>query len=246
MQLSCYIIDDEYHSVEVIARYVAQTPGLELLGSSTDPLKALEMFAAGMAPAITFLDVDMPKLNGLDMADLIGSATVVIYTTSFREYAPEAFEKNAADYLLKPIIYPRFLKAVTKVSNQTLTGSNEKAADHFFVKSNIKGKFRRVDIAEITHIENIGNYITIHLGRNKEPVTTYLTLSEVLTKLPEQNFTRIHQSFVVNHAFISSLEYAQVRLPEQISIPIGSTFRAAFREKMQRKMLISKRDQRDT
>ncbi|MET3982029.1 two-component system LytT family response regulator [Mucilaginibacter sp. UYP25] len=246
MHLSCYIVDDEHHSIEVIARYVEQTPGLELLGSSTNPLEVLELFAGGVSPAITFLDVDMPQLNGLDMADLLGASTKVIFTTSFREYAPEAFEKNAVDYLLKPIIYTRFLKAITKVNNRVIPTIYQMQGDYFFVKSNIKGKFHRVDISEIRYIENIGNYITIHFGKDKERIVTYLTLSEVLHKLPEQSFTRIHQSYVVNHAFINSLEYAQVRLYDQISLPIGGTFRVAFREKIQSNILVSKREHRET
>lgn len=246
MGLSCYIIDDEFHSIEVIVRYIEQTPGLTLLGSCTNPLEALEEFTTGLAPAVTFIDVDMPQLNGLDLADLLGQSTMVIFTTSYREYAPEAFEKSAVDYLLKPIHYPRFLKAISKVKHQLAIPKNEQPDDYFFVKSNIKGKFHRIDIAEIRYIENIGNYITFHYTKNTEPITTYLTLAEVLTKLPEKSFTRIHQSFVVNHAFIASLEYAQVRLPEQISLPIGGTFRSTFREKMQGDILVSKRENRDT
>jgi two-component system LytT family response regulator len=240
MHLSCYIIDDEYHSIEVIARYIEQTPGLELAGSSVNPLEALEYFAGSRTPAITFLDVDMPQLNGLDMADLIGPATSIIFTTSFREYAPDAFERNAIDYLLKPISYPRFLKALTKLSKAAPLQSGDDQRYYFFVKSNIKGKFYRVSIPEIIYIENVGNYITIHTGKDK--ITTYLTLAEVLTRLPENSFSRIHQSFVVNHASIRSLEYGQVRLGDELTLPIGGTFRAAFRDKIQKDFLISKRE----
>lgn len=246
MTLTCYIIDDEDHAIEVITRYIVQTPGLTLLGSSTNPLEALERFAGGLTPALTFLDVDMPQLNGLEVAELLGPSTTVIFTTSFREYGPEAFEKDAADYLLKPIIYPRFLKAITRVRNDRSTATGTGIPDHFYVKSEIKGRFHRVDIPDIQYIENIGNYITIHFHNDKASVTTYLTLAEVLTKLPESSFTRIHQSFVINHAFIRSLEYGQVRLPEQVTLPIGGTFRAAFREKVQHSILVTKRDQRDT
>jgi len=246
MCLSCYIIDDEDHAIEVIARYVEQTPGLELLGSSTNPLEALEKISGGLTPALTFLDVDMPQLNGLDMADLLGPSTKVIFTTSFREYAPEAFEKNAVDYLLKPIIYPRFLKAVTRIAAQVDAGVNADTGSFFFVRSNIKGKYHRVDIADIKYIENIGNYITIHFISKIEPITTYLTLTEILVRLPARNFTRIHQSYVVNHSCIIFLEYAQVRLPGQLSLPVGGSFRAAFREKIQQEILVSKRENRNT
>ncbi|MGM9475238.1 LytR/AlgR family response regulator transcription factor [Pedobacter sp. GSP4] len=244
MNLTCYIIDDEYHSVEILEKYISQTPGLGLAGSSTNPLMALEELCKITTPDIVFLDVDMPQLNGLDVADLIGSASNIIFTTSYREYAPEAFEKNAVDYLLKPINYPRFLKAVTRVRSDISSPSDEAGVNpFFFVKSNIKGKFNRITVSEILYIENIGNYITIHM--NGEKVTTYLTLAEVLSKLPIESFSRIHQSYIINHAVIRSLEYARVRLTGELSIPIGSTYRAAFREKIQPVVLISKRDKGD-
>lgn len=241
MSLNCYIIDDEQHSIEVLVKYIDQTPGLKLLGTATNPLLAIEEICNKHPPGLIFLDVDMPQLNGLDVADLIGPASSIIFITSFREYAPEAFEKNAVDYLLKPINYPRFLKAVTKVmSNIANQPSGNDSSPYFFVKSNIKGQFNRITIADIRYIENIGNYIYIHT--DKEKITTYLTLSEVLSRLPEQTFSRIHQSFIINHAIIRSVEYAQVRLSEQLNLPIGGTFRAAFREKIQRDTLISKRE----
>lgn len=245
MSLSCYIIDDEFHAVEVLVRYVEQTPGIELLGQATNPLEALEAFASGLTPDVIFLDVDMPQINGLELAGLLAPSATVIFTTSFREYAPEAFEKDAADYLLKPVLYPRFLKALTRVRRPALSVAEEKPAAHFFVKSNIKGKFHRISIPEISYIENTGNYITFHFHTRQEPVTTYLTLAEVLTRLPEKDFSRIHQSFVVHHACIVSLEYGQVRLPGPVSLPVGATFRAAFRQKLQGDILISKREQRD-
>lgn len=244
MTLNCYIIDDEYSSIEIVSRYIAQTPLLHLLGSATNPLEALNQFATGLKPDITFIDIDMPQLNGLDLAELIGPSTTVIFTTAYREYAPEAFDKNAVDYLLKPIIYPRFLKAITKASSLHIQAVQADQVDHFFVKSNVKGKFHRIDIAEIRYIENIGNYITIHFDRHQSPVTTYLTLNEVLTKLPETQFSRIHQSYVVNHAYILSIEYAQLRLPDQVVLPIGGTYRTTFRDKIQTAILISKREQK--
>lgn len=243
MNLTCYIIDDEYHSVEVLEKYVNQTPGLELIGSSTNPLIALEEICKISTPDIVLLDVDMPQLNGLDVADLLGSACNIIFTTSYREYAPEAFEKDAVDYLLKPINYPRFLKAVTKVRSNVTSTNQITASPFFFVKSNIKGKFNRITISDILYIENIGNYIIIHM--NNEKITTYLTLMEVLSKLPAERFSRIHQSYIINHAAIQSLEYAQVRLTGDVSIPIGGTYRTRFREKIQPNLLISKRDKSD-
>jgi two-component system LytT family response regulator len=241
MNLTCYIIDDERHSIDIIKRYIEQTPGLELSGTSINPLEALEFFSESPAPELTFLDVDMPQLNGLDFAELVNPVTKIIFTTAFRDYAPEAFEKNAIDYLIKPINYPRFLKAVTKVKLATDTNNNglSDALAYFFVKSEMKGKLNRVEIDKIVYIENLGNYIIIHL--TDEKITTYLTLSEVLNRLPEDQFSRIHQSFIVNHLAIKSIEPGQIRLYTRFTLPIGGTYRAAFRLKMDNVILLSKR-----
>ena len=102
MNLSCYVIDDEFHALELLIAFIAKTPGLELAGASTKPLAALPEIQ-NHPPDITFLDVDMPDLSGLDLAGLINRQTTVVFTTSYREFAPEAFEKEASDYLLKPI-----------------------------------------------------------------------------------------------------------------------------------------------
>jgi two-component system LytT family response regulator len=243
MNLSCYIIDDESISIDILKRYIDQTPGLTLTGTATNPLDALELFSGNHIPALTFLDIDMPQLNGLDVAELIGSVTQVVFTTAYRDYALEAFEQNAVDYILKPINYARFLKAVTKVrakqAGLTLPSLNSNPC--FFVKTHLKGQYNRVDIEQIRYIETLGNYINIYIQHEK--ITTYLTLSDVLSKLPATQFSRIHQSYIVNHAFLKSMEYGQVRLSTELSLPIGATYRTAFRQKMERDILLSKRDQ---
>lgn len=242
MSLSCYIIDDERHAIDVLTRYIENTPDLELSGTATNPLLGIAEITSGQPPAITFLDIDMPKLNGLEVADLLSAVTRIIFTTAFREHAPEAYEKDAADYLLKPVTYERFLKSVVKVRKTLAVPKNSDPAyaPYFFVKSGIKGKFTQVTLAEIRYIENIGNYIYIHT--DKEKIAAYLTLAEILNHLPEEDFSRIHQSFIVSHRCIQSLEYSQVRLSEQLSLPVGATFRQGFRLKFRDTILVSKRE----
>lgn len=242
MSMNCYIIDDETHAISVLTRYIERTPDLELSGTATNPLNAIAEITSGSPPAITFLDIDMPQLNGMDVAGLLAPLTRIIFTTAFREHALEAFEKDAADYLLKPITYEQFLKSVVKVRKMlaTQTQRNQVYPPYFFVKSGIKGKFTRVTVAEIWYIENIGNYVYIHTEQEK--IAAYLTLNEVLNHLPENEFSRIHQSFIVNHHRIQSLEHSQVRLSGQLSLPVGATYRQAFRAKFRDAILISKRE----
>jgi two-component system LytT family response regulator len=241
MTLTCYIIDDEPHAIESITKHIQKTPGLELMGTAVNPLVGIEAISDSPTDLV-FLDIDMPQLNGLSVADLIGPLTNIIFTTAFKEYAVEAFEKHAEDYLMKPITYERFLKCITRLrTKNTGTAPEPDYQPFFFVKSGIKGKLNRVTVDEIQYIENIGNYVYIHTV--KEKITAYLTLAEALTKLPKQQFSRIHQSFIINLAYIDSVEYGQVRLNLPVTLPIGGTYRASFKAKIQENTLISKREQ---
>jgi len=231
MNLTCYIVDDESHAIGVLKAFIAKTPGLELAGSASDPLAALEVIAAN-PPALTFLDIDMPGINGLQFAGLVNTQTTVIFTTAYREYGPEAFEKEAADYLLKPISYERFLSCIQKI-RRNLAGKitpSKHLPPSFFVKSGIKEKLLQVNIADILYISGFDHYIEIHLKDQK--IVTYLKLGDVLEKLPEEHFSRIHKSHIISHAAILSLEPGQVKLRGQVTLPIGRTFKAAFRARI--------------
>ncbi|MDB5141062.1 MAG: hypothetical protein JWR12_2978 [Mucilaginibacter sp.] len=244
MNLRCYIVDDEYHAIEILADYIQRTPGLELAGTSAHPLEALNKITA-CPPDLVLVDVDMPELNGLELAGLVNVFSTVVFTTSYREYAPEAFEKEAADYLLKPITYERFLQCIQKIRRHRPleTPVSEPFPSFFFVKAGMKGKMIRVVIAEIIYISSALNYIEIHL--QGQHILTYLSMAEVLQKLPEEQFSRIHNACIVNHAFIQSIEYAQVKLQNQTTLPVGRAFRQGFRLKMQEFFFSGKRDQAD-
>lgn len=243
MNLTCYICDDEFHAIEILGDFISKTTGLELIGSSTNPLKALEEISSGIPPNITFLDVDMPELSGLEFAGLVNNYTAVIFTTSYREYAVDAFEKQATDYLLKPISYERFLKAIQKVRNHlhvpvTTTITEE---PFLFVKGGIKNKFIRIPVPEIRYVIASINYIDIYVKEQK--ITTYMGLSEILNKLPISSFFRIHKSHIVNHHFINSVEYGQVKMSDQAILPIGRVYRKDFHQKMNTSFSRSRYDQ---
>jgi DNA-binding LytR/AlgR family response regulator len=242
MNLTCYIADDEHAAISVLSDYIAKTPGLELAGASTNALIALEEITA-LKPAVVLLDVDMAELSGLELAGMVHLFTIVIFTTAYREYGPEAFEKEAADYLLKPVGYDRFLRSIQKVRKRLAlpAPAKEPAPAFFFVKSGVKGKMTRVVVSEIVYITGAVNYIELHLNGRK--IMTYLTLAEVMDQLPQEHFSRIHKSYIVNHCFIRSIEYAQVRLTGDTVLPVGRAYRKDFRNKMNSSFLLSKRDQ---
>ena len=237
--LSCYIVDDEAHAIETLASYIEKTPGLKLLGSSTNPLEALEIIGSSVHPDITFLDVDMPQLSGIDLAGLINDRTAVIFTTAFPNYALEAFEKNASDYLLKPISFDRFLISVKKVSSLIRPTSDKPAGDHIYVKSSIKGKLIKINITDIMYAESIKNYLVIYTGNEK--LITYLTLGELEKVLPENQFFRVHRSFLVNANMIKSISGSTIQLLDNTQISLGTMYKSALQDYINNKLIKSSR-----
>lgn len=242
--MKCFAVDDEAHALEVLSRYIQKTPGLNLIGSEVNPLVALDAITEGrVRPDITFVDVDMPQLSGVELAELINTYTTVVFTTAYPDYAFQAFEKNAVDFLLKPISYERFLKTISKVKEKLVRSStakgNQEEKDYFFVKSEVKGKMVRVDTDEIDYIEALQNYVKIHTSEGI--LTTYLTMKEVEEHLPESKFSRVHKSFIVNNAKVKALEGNQILLDNKSVIALGANYRFAFLETINAKLVKSKR-----
>ncbi|MDB5145967.1 MAG: hypothetical protein JWQ66_4682 [Mucilaginibacter sp.] len=241
MNLSCYLVDDEFHAIEVLKTYIAGTPGLELKGYATDPRLALHEVAGPGAPDITFVDIDMPELSGLDFAGLVSLYTCVVFTTSYPEYAIEAFEKEAFGYLLKPISYETFLKTVHRVKRQ-LRGKGHPATGkgaYFYIRSDIKGKVIRVVTEEIFYIEAAQNYVTIHFSAGKQ--MAYLTMEEIAEKLPGETFARVHRSFILHTGRIKSMEQGRVTLENQAVIPLGRMYKEPLLEAIKDLVVQSKR-----
>jgi len=241
MNLKCYVVDDEYHSVEMLIEYIEKTDGLELQGFSTNPLTALNEVTGADPPDITFLDVEMPELSGMEFASLVNLYTRIIFTTSFQEFALEAFEKEAFDFLLKPIGYARFRRSIQRIQRTATSESPEhpQKRDFFFVKSEIKGRMVKVTINDILYIEGAQNYIKIHL--NTGEIMPYLTINEIEQYLPINQFSRIHQSFIINNERIKAVEQGRVTLDNDISLNLGRFYKEAFLEKMNVLLLKSRR-----
>lgn len=239
MALTCYIVDDESHAIETLTSYIQKAPGLELLGSSTNPLEALELINSTVHPDITFLDIDMPQLSGLDLAGLINDRTRVIFTTAFPDYAVGAFEKNAADYLLKPISFERFLNSVKKVSSHIKPHNPNPVNDHIFIKANIKGKVTRLNFTDIVYVESIKNYVIIYTADEK--LITYLTMKELEAALPTEKFFRVHKSFIVNTDRIKTVNGVNIVLQNNIQIPLGQIYKATLQDYINAKLVSSSR-----
>ncbi|MFB0497296.1 DNA-binding LytR/AlgR family response regulator [Mucilaginibacter sp. OAE612] len=241
MNISIFIVDDEYHAVEQLKGYVLNTPGLILAGTSGDPLEALERITA-IKPEVTFLDIGMPVMNGLTLAKLIRNVTRIVFTTSYREYGPESYDLKADDYLLKPITFERFLECIhsirTDAISETMSTNNSFS---FFVKTEAKGKLQRIIAQDILFIEADGNYVKIYLSG--QVISAYLTLREIMEKLPHNMFLRIHRSFIINPARIKSIEAGQVFLEQDHIVPIGRDYKKAFLQNISDPVFSSYREQ---
>lgn len=235
--VTCIIVDDEPPAIRVLEKFVEQLPGLTCIATTTKPVEAL-MLIEKMQPDIVFLDIQMPDITGIQLSALVKSKTNIVFTTAYAQFALEGFEVDAVDYLLKPIAFNRFIAAVEKVKNrmQSVTGNvtQESSNASFFIKTDGKNRFRRVEIDDIYYIESIKNYVMIYLEKDK--IMTYNTLKYYEENLPLSLFVKIHKSFVVAINKIISTDSDEVYILNS-RLPIGETYKNDFFEKINQRKL---------
>ena len=222
---NCYIVDDETDSIEILRDYIEQTPNLRHVYSTIDPRDIFAMITRPGKPKITFLDIEMPGITGLELAGLIGSHTAVIFITSHTEHALEAFEKDAYDFLVKPVSYSRFLQAVIKVQGRIQNNLIIKPAEenYFFIRGNKQGELIKIYFDEILYLESLQNYVKLYT--DKKTHITYLTLKEFEFKLNRNNFLKVHKSYVVNIDRISGLVNNELTMDNNAIVPVGAVSR---------------------
>ena len=236
--LTCMIVDDEPLAVEMLEDYVSRTPGLEAVASLNDPVEALARL--GETPVdILFLDIQMPDLDGLSLSKMVSSQTKIIFTTAFKEYALDSYEVSALDYLLKPIRYPKFLKAVEKARQwfETTTESKpmETERDSMFVR--VDGQLRKVYISQILFVEGMKDYVKIHLDGEPRPLITHATMKTIEDLLPAANFMRVQRSYIVALDKIRSVDRNNcIRIGDEV-IRVTEGYRDAFSEYLKKNLL---------
>jgi two-component system LytT family response regulator len=236
--INCIVVDDEAHAVELLTLHIEQTPFLKLAGSASNPAEALQLLNTTDVDLI-FLDIQMPGMSGIEFLQLLNDKYKVILTTAFREYALEGFDHNVMDYLLKPIFFPRFLKAVQRVQ-EVISAPRKEIEDFILVKTEYKGKLLKIKINDIVYIEGKGKYICFHT-RDGEQVTALLTIGGLEEKLPADRFLRIHKSFIIGVPFIIMIHGNLVQLEfTKNQIPIGQTYRDVFMSRMMDKVITNK------
>ncbi|MBS1941279.1 MAG: response regulator transcription factor [Bacteroidetes bacterium] len=233
-RITCIIVDDEPAALAQLVRYVEKTPFLELVGAFNSPLEVLAHLQTHAAPQLILLDIQMPELNGLDLAKALPPEVAIIFTTAFEQYAISGYKVNALDYLLKPIDYAEFLAAVGKAK-----GRQEKAAapaaegtDYLFLKSEYLQL--KVNLPEIIYIEGLKDYAKVYLTTAPRPVLSLISLKKLEETLPVDRFMRIHRSFIIALDKIDQIERSQVIIQDR-RITVGEQYREAFQAFLERR-----------
>jgi len=222
MNLNCIIIDDEPMARKLLQEYIEETDFLTLVGTAENPLKVTSLLNKFEVDLI-FLDINMPKINGLDFLRSAKNLPMVIMTTAYGQYALDGFEMSVVDYLVKPFSLDRFLKATQKALELKLLRQKkapEKSDDeYFYVKCN--NKIEKVMYSELIYVEAMANYVTLYTTKGK--LIAYLTIKGILEQLPSEKFLQVHKSYIVNVNNIKAIEGNMLHLGDN-RITIGASF----------------------
>lgn len=214
--IRCLIVDDEPPAREVLESYIADLPKLQLVATCNNAVEALEWLDRESIDLI-FLDINMPKLSGINFYKSLSTKPKVIFTTAYAEHAVEGFELEAVDYLLKPFSFERFIKAVNKID---LGKKEESTGDFIMLKADKKN--HKVNFDQILYFESIGDYVKVHLRDSKT-----LIISDTLRKLEEilpNTFLRVHKTYIISIPHLEYVEGNQIKIGET-KIPIGQSYR---------------------
>lgn len=237
-KVRCVIIDDEPPASDILKYYIEKTPSFEITEIYYDPVKALEGLRKKKVDVI-FCDVEMPDISGLELLESLSLSrnkdALVVIISAHAKYAIDGFNINAIDYLLKPVSFARFIKSTQKIldylkdkylidintDSEEEVSITDQAKDYIFIKS--KGKLLKIEYSDIIYIEAIGDYVKIHLEKAK-PLVIMDSLKHLEKTLPNDLFKRIHRSYIVSLSRIRAIEYKNVIIGENLSLPISNSY----------------------
>ena len=234
MTVRCIAVDDEPLALDIIESYVSKLPFLKLVRTCSSATEAMQVLQEEQID-LMFLDIEMPELTGIQFLNILKHQPLIIFTTAYPDYALEGFNQDAVDYLLKPIPFDRFLKAVTKAQERLQRNGKPADApktpaphappgqDFMFVKADYKTI--RVDFKDILWIEGLKDYIIIQTKDQK--IITLLSMNKMMEKLQDSKFLRVHRSFIVSLQKIDSIEKSRIRIGSK-EIPIGEVYKDQF------------------
>jgi len=239
MKIRCIIVDDEVLARKYLKDYITKIPFLDLVGDFNSPLKAYELLEKGEVD-LMFLDIQMPEISGLDFLRSLNNTPHVILTTAYKKYALEGYEFNVVDYLLKPISFQRFLKAVNKVqsivleskdvdlSQKTIDVKLTSKIDDGFIIIKADRKNYKINFQDVNYIEGQKAYVTFHCEGDRK-ITALYSLKDLEQQLPKTDFIRVHKSYIVSVSSVTAFQAHQIELKGK-QIPIGKNYKGAIYE----------------
>ncbi|MCX6325774.1 MAG: LytTR family DNA-binding domain-containing protein [Bacteroidia bacterium] len=223
--MNCIIVDDDKLSCKILEGYVSKSASLNLIGSYSDSVEARNVFTKRHDIELIILDIEMPEMNGFDFIGSLDFPPNIIIVSSAEEYAIKAFDFNVVDYLLKPVSYGRFCKAIDKTikyfSRREVTNTGD---EEIFIKKG--SSLVKLKLSDIIYIEALENYIT--LNTNDDKFTIHFTMKAIENQLPSGVFIRVHRSFIINKSMIQTIKENTLDLNfggSLKSIPVGKSFR---------------------
>ena len=219
--LNCLIVDDDPMNLKIIESFVDQTDFLKKVGTCSDAIAASNLLKNEKVDLL-FLDVEMPQMSGLELIESLQEKPLVVLITSKEKYAVDAFDLEVTDYVVKPVTYPRFLKAANRALEQFKKPDDSieaKDPSSLFVK--VDSRFVNIEFKDIKLVEAREDYVTIHTDQKR--YTIYSTMKKLEKKLPE-NFMRVHRSYIVNLTRVEAIE-DNLLVIEKHLIPVGGTYR---------------------
>ncbi|ALL05603.1 hypothetical protein AQ505_08920 [Pedobacter sp. PACM 27299] len=241
--IKCVIIDDDQFAIDILIDHIQEISELEIQATFTDPILALTTILQHQEPIdILFLDVDMPKLSGIDLAENVRKKVKnIIFTTAFSDYAIKAFDLRAKHYLLKPIELSKFLEAIREIISDDFQPRESKMSDNesYYLRTGERGKLTRVDKNEIIYIQAAMNYVDLQTKDKR--YTIYMTMKEMEEVLKDDDrFFRVHKSYIINTDYISQIRGNTIELGKYQAL-MTNPYKGDFLSYIDQKTLISKR-----
>jgi len=227
-KIKCIIIDDEPPAIQLIEKYCSMVEQLEVVATYQNAVKAFTCMN-DLKVDLIFLDIQMPILNGIEFLKSLNEPPSVIFTTAYRDYAVEGYDLDIVDYLLKPISFDRFLKAVDRYRQKLVSNSETQKEDKGIVYFNVNKTHRKVVINEILYLESLKDYVRIHTIDEKLVVKG--NLGTILKMIPTGQLVRIHRSFAISMSAIKAYNKKSVEI-NGITLPIGESYRDEFKNKL--------------
>lgn len=236
--MKCILIDDEPLAIDILMEYCQNVDFMELEGTFTNPLEAISVIKEKKIDLI-FCDIEMPQINGIDFISSLDNCPMFIFTTAYSQYAVEGFNLNAIDYLVKPIPYNRFIKAIFRAKevlfhknssqgNGNIFPSHGNATQNpgfIFVKAEYESV--KINLEDIEYIQGLKDYLKIHIVGTNKTILTLMSFKDILEKLPQNQFVRVHKSFIVNIAAIKTVQRNRI-LINDVRIPVGESYKTFF------------------